>query len=244
MAKKKKTKEEKQIEKSGIDMSKVTLKELKGVVESLNESDLLDAKIKVGKRTVGSLALSFCDAIEELDDAGKLDDIPEDAFEYYGKIVPGDEEEEEEADVDDEEEEEEIDDDDADEEDEDDEEEEAEEEEPAPAKKKKKTGKAKKETKKKAKKPAGPGVIQTILDYITAKGPVTKKQILAHLVRKFPDREQEAMKKTVNVQLGGQKRPSRMEREKDVTFDIDDKGKFSIATKKKAKAKSKKKKKK
>lgn len=72
------------------------------------------------------------------------------------------------------------------------------------------------------KKEKKPGVIATILDMITAK-PMTEDQIVAALVKKFPDRLEESMRKTVKVQL-----PNRMSKEKGVNIVKDDKGKFSV----------------
>lgn len=93
-----------------------------------------------------------------------------------------------------------------------------------------KAAKAKKEAEKVKveKKVKGPGVISTILEAIKGKGPVTKEAILKVLVKKFPDRAEDAMGKTIQAQLSGKKRPLRMEREKNVKFKISDKGAYSI----------------
>lgn len=71
-----------------------------------------------------------------------------------------------------------------------------------------------------------PGVIATILNLIK-EGPQTQAGILDKLVFAFPEREVEAMKKTVSAQIGGfKKQPTRMEQEKNVQFliTVDDKG--------------------
>jgi hypothetical protein len=54
-----------------------------------------------------------------------------------------------------------------------------------------------------AKEKKGPGVIATIIELITTKGPITKAQIVTALAKKFPDRDAESMKKTVNAQIPG-----------------------------------------
>jgi hypothetical protein len=55
----------------------------------------------------------------------------------------------------------------------------------------------KKETTKKQK----VGVIGTIGEVITNKGPVSKDQIMKVLEKRFPDHDPEKMRKTVNAQL-------------------------------------------
>ena len=92
------------------------------------------------------------------------------------------------------------------------------------------------------KKAKGPGVIASIQEIITDKGPINKAGILKILVKKFPDREEESMEKTVNVQI-----PNRMSKEKGINIEVDDKGRFSVGkgkakttAKKKSKKKSKK----
>lgn len=68
----------------------------------------------------------------------------------------------------------------------------------APAKAGKGEKKAAKEKKEK-----GPGVIDTIIECLKAASktnPVTKAEILAKLVKRFPDRREEAMKTTLNIQ--------------------------------------------
>lgn len=77
------------------------------------------------------------------------------------------------------------------------------------------------------KKQAKPGVIKTILDCIEKDGPITKEKILAKLIKKFPERSGDKMKKTIAIQIGGKKRPLRMEREKEVKFTITEEGSFS-----------------
>lgn len=66
-----------------------------------------------------------------------------------------------------------------------------------------------------------PGVIARILEIVqTSKTPVTQQQILAKLVSEFPKREEKSMLNTIKAQIGGKKRPLRMEREKQVIFNI------------------------
>jgi hypothetical protein len=77
-------------------------------------------------------------------------------------------------------------------------------------------------------KAAGPGVIATIFDLIKTKAPITIPAIKEALAVQFADRDQAKMAKTVYAQIGGKKRPLRMETEKNVTFEINDKGEFSI----------------
>jgi hypothetical protein len=67
--------------------------------------------------------------------------------------------------------------------------------------------------------PKAPGVIASILNVIKeSEAPVSEAQILAELIKLFPDRESAAMQKTVKAQLGGKAQPLRMESEKDVKF--------------------------
>lgn len=76
--------------------------------------------------------------------------------------------------------------------------------------------KAKKEAEKKK-----PGVIKTILETIRkSEKPINEATILEELVKEFPKREASGMQKTIKAQIGGKKRPLRMEREKKVIFDI------------------------
>lgn len=66
----------------------------------------------------------------------------------------------------------------------------------------------------------GVGVIAAILKIITDK-PTSKEGILKQLVKKFPDRVEDAMKKTINAQL-----PKRMAKEKGIKITEKD-GKYS-----------------
>ena len=93
-----------------------------------------------------------------------------------------------------------------------------------------KTPKVPKEKKENA--PKGPGVISSILEFITA-GPVTKEQILEKLKARFPEKDADGMKKTIQVQIGG-KTNRRMEKEKNVQLAINDKGEYTLADKKPA----------
>ena len=77
---------------------------------------------------------------------------------------------------------------------------------------------------KKNEKPSG--VIASIYEFI-CNGPIGKSEILEKLKDRFPDRDIDKMKKTLNVQIGSSS-PCRMEREKKVTFKIDKEGKRSI----------------
>lgn len=61
------------------------------------------------------------------------------------------------------------------------------------------------------------GVIQTILDLIKKK-PQTQETLIKGLVKAFPEREMNAMQKTIKAQLGAATRPTRMERERGVEF--------------------------
>lgn len=93
------------------------------------------------------------------------------------------------------------------------------------SKEKKETSKRKSDKaagkKPKRKEPKKPGVIATILEIIQ-NGPVSKKQILAKLKSRFPDRPVDGMEKTINAQL-----PNRMAKEKGIKIKVDDKGRFS-----------------
>lgn len=102
---------------------------------------------------------------------------------------------------------------------------------PAPKEEKKGKGNKKEKTEKPAKKekapkkgkaenaPKGPGVIKSIVAAIKDDGPITKEEILDKLVKLFPDRDAEAMKKTINVQV-----PNRINKEQDFTIENSDKG--------------------
>lgn len=81
-------------------------------------------------------------------------------------------------------------------------------------------GKATKEKKEKA--PKKPGVIATMIECLRAansKKPTTKDAILKILVKKFPDREERAMKSTLNSQI-----PSGLKAEKNLIVKSNDKG--------------------
>lgn len=82
----------------------------------------------------------------------------------------------------------------------------------------KKTVKVSKEENGKSKK--GEGVIATIFNIIS-KTPSNKESILHALVKKFPERKEEAMKKTIQAQL-----PNRMAKEKGVKIVEDEAGRF------------------
>lgn len=64
-----------------------------------------------------------------------------------------------------------------------------------------------------------PGVIQTIVDIIDSKGPITKDQILKVLTKKFPDRNPEGMGRTIHIQV-----PNRLNREKNIKIKEGDNG--------------------
>jgi hypothetical protein len=81
-----------------------------------------------------------------------------------------------------------------------------------------KTEKAKKEPKAKTES-KGPGVIASIFEFVQA-GPVKESDIVKQLVKRFPERTEDSMTKTVKAQIGSNKQPVRMEREKNVTFNI------------------------
>ena len=83
----------------------------------------------------------------------------------------------------------------------------------------------KKLTGKKAEK-KGPGVISTIFTLVSDSGKtgISKADILAKLVEMFPDRAEDGMEKTINVQL-----PSRMSKERGVTIKKLETGNFAIA---------------
>jgi hypothetical protein len=146
---------------------------------------------------------------------------------------------EDEEDEDEEEEEE----DDSDEEDEDEDDEEEDEDEPAPAKKKGAKAKdtdervpvkpAKKgATKGKIQKAGGegsPGVIGSIVEFLSAadaKKPITKKELVDKLAKRFPDREATSMMRTINVQV-----PNRLKTDKKLNVVKSDKGGYYIEKK-------------
>ena len=77
-----------------------------------------------------------------------------------------------------------------------------------------------------------PGILSSIVEIIqTSKKPVGRADILESLATKFPERNKDAMKKTVQAQLGGKKRPLRIEREKGLKLVIDEEGAFKLAKK-------------
>ena len=96
---------------------------------------------------------------------------------------------------------------------------------------KKKEGKKKKEkqdsektekkekTEKEEKKQKGKGVIYTIISLIKTKGPITKEKIAKELEKKFPDRNADGMKKTLQIQLSG-----RLAKEKKLKIENTEKG--------------------
>ena len=85
-----------------------------------------------------------------------------------------------------------------------------------------KTGKTKTPAKKAGTGKPKVGVISTIIDCLKSK-PHTKDQLLAVLTKKFPDREPDGMKQTINIQV-----PSRLKTDKDLKVVRDDKGRYSI----------------
>lgn len=85
----------------------------------------------------------------------------------------------------------------------------------------KKVGKKKKKAPK-DKGPKKPGVITTIFECVQ-KGPVSRKQILAKLKQRFPDREADGMEKTIRAQL-----PNRLAKAKGIEIIKNDKGQFKI----------------
>lgn len=81
----------------------------------------------------------------------------------------------------------------------------------------------------------GPGVIGSIVEFLTAASeekPISKDQILKKLEGRFPDRPAESMKRTINVQI-----PARIQKEKKVVVKKNDKG-YWIAGKAKVAAKA------
>ena len=93
-------------------------------------------------------------------------------------------------------------------------------------KKAKKADKAEKSSKKTSvKKNKGVGVLATIQSLITEK-PRSKAEILKALVKKFPDREEAGMAKTINAQL-----PNRMAKERGIKI-VEKDGKYSVKGKK------------
>lgn len=72
----------------------------------------------------------------------------------------------------------------------------------------------------KAKKKKGPGVIASIVEFISEK-PVSKETILKKLTKRFPERNPDSMKKTINVQV-----PNRIKKEKNESLTKKDNGKW------------------
>ena len=64
----------------------------------------------------------------------------------------------------------------------------------------------------------GPGVIASILEFIK-EAPYNRIEILAKLKTRFPDRDEEAMSKTLKVQIEG-KSPTRLEKEKNIKLTV------------------------
>lgn len=64
------------------------------------------------------------------------------------------------------------------------------------------------------------GVIQSIFNAID-ETPITMEGILMILVKAFPDKNPKSMMNTIKAQIGTSKRPTRMERERKVTFTIE-----------------------
>lgn len=63
-----------------------------------------------------------------------------------------------------------------------------------------------------AKAAKGPGVIASIKEFVEA-GPVKESALVKQLKKRFADKEESSMLKTVKAQIGSNKRPVRMERE-------------------------------
>lgn len=61
------------------------------------------------------------------------------------------------------------------------------------------------------------GVIQSIFNTIDKK-PITFEGILLLLSKSFPDKNAKSMMNTIKAQIGTKKQPTRMERERKVTF--------------------------
>ena len=59
----------------------------------------------------------------------------------------------------------------------------------------------------------GPGVIASILEFVTEFGPITKDEVVSKLSERFKDRDPVAMAKTVQAQL-----PKRMSKEKGINI--------------------------
>jgi len=64
--------------------------------------------------------------------------------------------------------------------------------------------------------PDGPGIIGSIVEFVkkaTPEKPITKKEIVAKLAKRFPEKDPEGMEKTVNVQV-----PNRIKKEKGINI--------------------------
>ena len=85
--------------------------------------------------------------------------------------------------------------------------------------KKSKKKKVAKKTEKKTE-PKKPGVIASILEFISD-NPMTPERILQKLVKRFPDRNADGMEKTIHAQL-----PSRMAKERKIKITKDKDGRY------------------
>jgi len=187
-----------------IELARINFKELAAAIKVLNDSGELKEKINTVGTAKDKLVAAFIDGVQSIPDDKNGDWTgPEAAAAYYQKIVVP----EEEAEVPPKE---------------------------AKAGKAPKAPKAPKaKTGKIAKADKGPGVIASILAIITSKGPIDQDGILGELKSMFPDRDAVKMKKTIYAQIGGKAQPTRMEKEKGVTFVVSDKGLALKAGKKK-----------
>ncbi len=83
---------------------------------------------------------------------------------------------------------------------------------------------AKKATSEAQAKSKGPGVIASIIEFLTkatAKRPLTKEQLADRLEKRFPERGRGAMLRTINCQV-----PTRLRKEKELDVQKNDKGYF------------------
>ena len=190
----------------------MTKKDVVSAAKELNKVLGLDPQIdtKQDLETLKDLVLQAADLIEPEDEISeKTTKIIEELREEKAAAEPeeedeGEPEEEDEEEGAEEEESAEAEEEESDEEsDEEEESDEIEEEEPV------KKGKRKNESK--AIKSFGVGVISTIAEIIKQAGKegITKQEILNELIKKFPDRNAESMKKTINIQV-----PNRISKEK------------------------------
>lgn len=76
----------------------------------------------------------------------------------------------------------------------------------------------------------GPGIIASILEFITESGKegIAKENILKKLTKRFPDRAEASMKNTVNVQV-----PGKLSRDKGITISKTEQGTFYLKPEKK-----------